>query len=270
MGFILYFAILFTLPFGFLANEMGTLIGLGLFSLILVYLYFSGKEKLVKRLRLKKLYPADVPGLYSALSNYAKRLELPLPEVYLIHTPGLNVGSFSLSKKECVLFFSEGAIKTLKRQEISALCARSLVEFKSPDLKNRSWLTQFLLLLERPTTMDFVQNRSHTRRFYPFGVFIRQLILYPLCWIPLQLIGIRQNTRELDEISVSLTGERRALSEAYRKLEAQRERAPVFVPFAFHSLFLISPESIDPLAKVFVRSDSLNPRIYHLEGRLPL
>ncbi len=263
----MYFAVLFALPFGFLASTSGTIVGLGLFCLILLYLKLTAKKRLIERLRLVKLYSINHPGLFASLSSFTERINIGLPEVFMLNSPGLNLGVFALSKSQSLLFLSKGLIDSLSREELAALLARAVVELKTADLKNRSWLSQFLLLIERPTTMDFIQNRSHTRRFYPISVFLRQLILYPLCWLPIQLIGIKQNSLELDESSISLTGDRRSLSEAYRNLEAYRQRTPVFIPFAFHSLFLLSPESIDPLAKVFVRSQSLTQRIYQLEGR---
>lgn len=265
--FLLYFAIVFTLPFGFLANTTGTLIGLTLFCVILLYLKSSARARLLKRLNVTRLFPIDQPGLFASLTSFSSRLSIPPPQVFLCRSPGLNVGAFTLSQNESVLLFTEGIFEKLSRNQIEALLARALVELKSPDLKNRSWLSQFLLLIEKPTTMDFIQKRPHTRRFYPVGLFLKQLILYPLCWIPIQLIGVKQNSHEMDEASLTLTGDRRSLSEAYRTMEAYRERTPVLIPFAFHSLFLGSPECVDPIAKVFVRSHSLNRRIYQLEGR---
>jgi len=267
LGFILYFAVLFTLPFGFLADLTGTLVGLSLFIVSLIFLKVTGKIRIITKLKLNKIYPADIQGLFASLSSYAHRLEIPLPEVYLLRSPGLNIGCFSLSKKESLIFITEGLIDKLPRAELIALIVRTLVEIKSAQLRNLSWLSQFLILLERPTTMDYVQNRSHTRRFYPFSVFVRQLVLYPLSWIPIHLIGVKEKPELMDEMTSFLIGDRRALSEAFRRMEATRERTPLFIPFSYHSLFLVSAECIDPIAKIFVKSHSLNDRIFQLEGR---
>lgn len=267
MAFLAYSAVLFALPFGFLASENGTCLGLVLFCLTALYVRLTAQKRMIRRLGLTPLYPALCPWLSSVLSEYTRKVGCHVPRVYLIPSPSLNAAVSSFSPKESFLIFTQGLLDNLDRAELEAITVRLIVELESSDIKNRSWLTQFLLLLERPTSMEFAGSRSHTRRFYPLGIFLRQLILYPLSWIPLNLLWKKRESSQLDSLATFYTQDKRSLSEGYRKMEAQRERTPLLCPLAFHSLFLVSPSSVDPIAKVFVVSESLNQRILLLEGR---
>ncbi len=264
-AFFAYSAILFALPFGFLASETGTYLGLGLFCLFAFYVRETSTRRLAKRLKLTPLFKEHSLGIYTPLQAYVKRLEIPVPKIFLIPSPGLNAGVFSLGNQKSLLF-SEGLLEALSREELEAVTIRLLTELTSKEVQNRSWLTQFLLLLEGPTWMKHAGNK----RIYSTVTLLKQLVFYPLSWLPIHLLWNSEANASKDAVSVGYTRKNRALSEAYRKMESRRERTPFLCAFAFHPLFLTSPFALDPIADFFMVNPSLYQRILRLEGRAPV
>lgn len=264
--FAIYIGLFFVFPLGVLWDLAGLVIGLILTASFLFLLAWRGCDRIARRLNARLLTVAEAPYPHAILQEHCRRLLIPVPELRVIETPAINCAVFGFSRQRMCLALTRGMLDALARNELSALMGRELTYLWCGDAVGDSWLAQFLATLDSLVT-PVSGNPSHPgRRFYPFKLFLRQGLVYPLVLIPVYLLSGRREPSELDLKSVRLTRKPEALAEALRLLEAYHLRIPLIAPFSVRHLFLLPPSTQDPLARVFFGNERLQSRIRAVEA----
>jgi len=262
--FVLYVTSFITLPLGLLAERFGVLLGLVLSATFLLSLRYHGLDRVLRRMKAQKIAKAQSPVVFAQVKEFARRLNIPMPQVARIDSPAINVAMAAFSSHESCLIVTRGALDKLSREELAALMGRQVTYLWGGEVTNATWLSQFLSCMDQLVSAGFQHHMLHTRRFYPFRVFLRQILLYPLTLLPAFLLRGAQEPLDLDTKAVRLTRSPHGLGEAYRKLEALQERFPLAVPFSVRHLFLLPPPTLDPLGRLFFDAEPLLPRIQTL------
>lgn len=268
--FALYCCGVFTIPLTLLWDHTGTLVGLFLSGAFLFGLAFHAPNRISRALGVTRLSAAEVPKLHAALTEYCRRLEMPLPQLGVMESPSLNIATYGFFPKHRFLVLTRGLLQTLPREELNALVARQLTYLWHGDAFGDTWLTQFLRCFsflvfgeEQPP------SHSPSPRPYSIKVFVRQFLLYPLALFPLFLLRGR-NTQEglaLDLKTIRMTQKPQALAEGLRKVEAFHERVAFHTALSFRHLFLVPPFTWDPLGRVVLEAQKTTERIEAL-GKL--
>ena len=262
--FVLYVVLFVTLPMALLAERVGFFLGFGLAASFLFSLRFHGIDRILRRMQAHRIARSQAPILFAQVHEYARRLQIPVPWVARIESPGVNIAAVAFSPRECCLVITEGALRQLSREELAALVGRQMTYLWQGEVYNATWLGQFLACIDLLVSPGSQHHLLHTRRFYPFKVFIRQILLYPLTLLPAFLLRGTQEPVDLDRKAVRLTRRPHELAEAYRKIEALQERFPLAAPFSVRHLFLLPPPTLDPLGRLFFDAEPLLPRIQSL------
>lgn len=267
LAFATYLAIFFTLPFALLWDTTGLAVGGALVVAFLFQLGWRGAERIGERLGASPLTRAEAPELYAMVEEYCRRLSLARPSLHVIETAAVNFAVYGFTRARCHLVVTRGALETLKREEIGALVGRELSYLWYGDVIGESWLSQFLAVLDRFVTPRRVEHSS-VRRAYPFRLFLRHALLYPLALVPAYFLKGATDAAKLDLQSTRITRKPHALASGLRRAEALMERLPFLVPFSTRHLFLLPPPAQDPLARVFFGGDDIGARVKNVEKKL--
>jgi heat shock protein HtpX len=258
-----------SLPLALLLGTTGAIAGAIAAGVFLLALRYHGSRRIAKLLKVDLLTVARGPYWPGLVQEYCRRLGIRVPQLGVVQTDSVNVGTFGFRPEKGWVIVTQGALDRLNRAELSSLIARELTLWKQGEAASLTWLALFLNTLDTWVEPRRDHVRARQRRSQPVRVFLRQVLLYPLTLVPCTLL--RSHTREshLDTDTVALCGSRRSLAEALRKVDAYSERTVLRVPTSLHHLFLKAPSSPDPMANLFFSSSTLAERIRYLE-ELPL
>lgn len=261
---ILFLLLVIELPLILLWGIWGLIVG-SFFGLMLVFfLRLDGERTFLKRFGVNRLSVAEAPELYVALSEYCRRLNIPLPVFGVIPRDDINVVFFGFKKSRTFLLMTEGALRLLTREEKLSLIGRALTVFWSGDILCLTWFSQIMSLFDR-----FVFGSSSLRknREYPFRFFLSQILLSPLLKTLEFILVPNPRSERWDLKTVRLTRNPRALSESLRKIDLILEKTKVGVDvFSSRPLFLVPPRIEDPIVSFFVRVRNLKFRVKTLES----
>jgi heat shock protein HtpX len=263
--FVAYVVAFISIPFAMLLGLPGAAAGVASAALFLVALRYHGTQRVAKQLAVAMLPTTEAPHWAGINREYCRRLGIAVPRLGVMETDSVNIASFGFAPADGWVVITRGALQRLSRIEISALIARQLVLWKRSEVAGHTWLALFLNALDIWVEPKRDKVRAKMRHSHPVRLFLRQVLFYPLTLIPCSLLRGQTRESNLDHQTALLCGSHRALAEALRKIEAYSERQPLRVPVSFQHLFLKSPHSADPLARLFFSTSSLADRIRFLE-----
>jgi hypothetical protein len=262
--FVVYVAFFFVAPLTILFQLAGLIVGVLLALGFLVALRVRGVAPILKRMGAVSQTAAQSTEAQAIVRELARRLSIPPPRVALLDSGVPNVACCGFSKKDSHLILTTGAIDRLKREELSALIGRECCGIATGEIFCKTWLATFLAFFDR-----WVSGKTSRTvpGGYPFRVFLRQLLIYPLTLLPVRLLSGVKTSTELDLLSVGVTQLPRGLTEGLRTVEAVSARHALGVPFSLRHLFCVPPASTDPVAKVIFSTDELRRRIELVETK---
>ncbi len=265
LGFALYTTLFFTIPLSILWGMSGLAVGTITSFTFLFLLAWKAPERIVLRLGAKEIQTAEAPALFALTREYCRRLRLPVPRLFVMESPALNFALFGHVRKQGCLVVTRGALVTLPREYLGALIARELTYLSFGETTLETTLSELLSLIDAFVMPRRATSGQPAPRFYPFGLFVRQILLYPLCLVPGFLLRRSHSAAKVDEASVRVSRDPMALSEGLRWLQARYDRIPLQVAFSTRHLFLLPPPASDPLARVFFSGQDLSDRIRVVE-----
>jgi hypothetical protein len=261
LAFLVYVVVSFATAPGLLWGLTG-LMGGGLVGLSFLFaLRFRAMARLELQRESKPLTVAEAPREHRVAEEYCRRLGIAKPSLRVIETAGVNIGVYGFSGQHQVVVFTRGLLQSWRRELVNAVIARALCRIWTGEVPNETWLTRLFEVVYR---LDALFKSG--RRPAPLQTAAAQILLYPLTLFPCFVLKSSVDENDLDLKSTRMTQNPRALSEAYRRLDASAERTPCRVPFGARHLFLSSPHSMDPLARLFFSTSSFAPRIKAVES----
>lgn len=244
---------------GFLASlplDFALVLWLRVFGYKAIYRRLGGHRRLGIQLSSWDAFSS----LKNAVREMARRLNIRVPELVIINHRGFNIGSFGFSARHSALIVTP-AVLELPKDELLALVARQLVEIHQMRSMVRSWLAQFIAIIDR------MIGTHRPRQSVPFRLFLREVILWPLTLIPFWCLQASSREELLDRRSLKVSGASALiLAQAYRRLELENLRGGESeLSVDLRPLFLIQPACTDSLVKSIVYTETLNLRIARLE-----
>jgi len=264
-GFALYTTLFFTIPLSILWSWSGFAVGAVTSLTFLSFLAWKAPERIVERLGARELSTAESPALFALTREYCRRLGTPVPKLFVLESPAVNFALFGHSRKNGMLLVTRGALNTLSRESLGALVARELTYLSLGETTLETTLSELLSLIDGLVMPKRAKGGQPAPRFYPFGLFVRQLFLYPFCLVPGYLLQRKHSASRMDEASLRVSRDPMGLSEGLRWLQARYDRVPLQVPFSARHLFLMPPPASDPLARVFFSGSDFDERVRSVE-----
>jgi heat shock protein HtpX len=254
-----------------LGGQQGMVLGLGMAIVMNVGSYWFS-DKIV--LRMYNAHPVDeaqAPELYAIVRNLAQAGQIPMPKVYVIPEEAPNAFATGRNPQHAAVAATEGLLRLLSRDEITAVLAHELGHVKNRDT---------LIMVVAATlggAISMIANIAQWGMIFGGGrssdddgphpaAMLVGIIVAPLAAALIQMAISRSREFLADEQGARLSGMPLALASALRKIEGYSRQAPMHhgTPATAH-LFIINPFTAGAFARLFSTHPSTDERIARLE-----
>jgi heat shock protein HtpX len=259
---------------------MGAVIG-GATGMVIAFIVALGmnmfslwqSDKLVLRMYGAEEVTEQSGGEYYAIvRDLAARAQLPMPRVYIMHSPQPNAFATGRNPQNAAVCASTGLLETLSAEEVAGVMAHELAHVKNYDTLTMavaatiggaiSMLAQYLQF-----GALFGGNRENNSGMGWIGTLVA-IIVAPLAAMLVQMAVSRSREYQADRLGAMICGNPRWLASALQKIEGfargirneQAEAAP-----ATAHLFIINPLTGEGMDNLFSTHPNTANRIAALE-----
>ncbi|MCG9889789.1 MAG: M48 family metalloprotease [Thermosynechococcaceae cyanobacterium MS004] len=255
-----------TLLFG---GTYGSIIGLGMAAVMNFSSWFFSDKIALSAYNAQPVGPETAPGVYRIVQRLSQRANLPMPQVYVVPSNGLNAFATGRDPAHAAVAVTEGLVRFLPEDELEGVIAHELTH-----IANRDTLTQAVAATVGGAIAYLGQMASYSMFFFggsrnenngpnPIGLLVT-IFVAPLAATIIQL-GISR-TREFaaDEGAARLTGNPQALARALQRLESSAAQQPLEASPAFAPLLIINPLPRNLLRSLFSTHPATEDRVQRL------
>ena len=209
---------------------------------------------------------------YTIVRDLAARAQLPMPRVYIMHSPQPNAFATGRSPQNAAVCASTGLLETLSPEEVAGVMAHELAHVKNYDTLTMavaatiggaiSMLAQYLQF-----GALFGGHRGNNNGIGWIGTLVA-MIVAPLAAMLVQMAVSRSREYQADRLGAMICGNPRWLASALQKIEGfargirneQAEAAP-----ATAHLFIINPLTGEGMDNLFSTHPNTANRVAALE-----
>lgn len=218
----------------------------------------------------------SAPEYYGIVQEMARRAELPMPRVYIMHNAQPNAFATGRSPTRAAVAASTGLIETLTSEELAGVMAHELAH-----IKNRDTLTMAVAatiggaisMLAQYLQFGMLFGGGHRDQNGGGGIgmigSIVAMIVAPLAAMLVQMAISRSREYQADRMGAMICGNPRWLSSALVKIHNAAKRIPnedaEAVPAAAH-MFIINPLTGQGVDNLFSTHPNTENRIAELEA----
>jgi len=262
--------VLLVLVGGALGGRQGTILAFVVSLLMNAVNYWFSDKIVLKMYRARQVTEAEAPMLYSVTQELAVRMNTPMPKVYIIPSDAPNAFATGRNPEHAAVAATEGILKILTRDELTAVMAHELSHVHNRDIL----ISTIAAAIAGTITMvaHFAQwslifgggGRRDDRDGSPIAA-IAMLILAPFAAALIQMAISRSREYQADESGAHLCGNPMWLASALRKLEAGSQRIPMDATPTTAHLFIVNPLHGGGLSGLFSTHPPMEARIARLE-----
>ena len=262
-------ALLITISYWVIGGWIGVLVGVGIAAVTNLGAWYYSDQIALSAYGAQPLDRTQAPRLYSMVQRLCLRAGLPMPAIYIVHSPAANAFATGRDPEHAAVAVTAGILNILPDDELEAVIAHELSH-----VQNRDTLTQavtatiagaisFLAQMVTYSLWFGGGSRDDNNNQNPFGLILT-VILAPIAATVIQL-GISR-TREFaaDAGSAKLTGNPGALARALQRLENRAKQMPMAGNPAFEPLLIVNAFSGEFLGNLFSTHPSTQARIQQL------
>jgi len=245
-----------------------------LFSLVLNAVNYWFSDKIVLRMYgAREVTEAESPLLYSVTQELAVRMNTPMPKVYIIPSDAPNAFATGRNPKHAAVAATEGILKLLSRDELTAVMAHELSHVHNRDILISTIAASIagaITMLAHIAQWGLLffgggsDRRDSGRGVNPIAA-IAMIILAPLAAGLIQMAISRSREYEADSSGAHLCGNPLWLASALKKLEAGSQRIPMNATPATAHLFIVNPLHGGGISGLFSTHPPMEKRIARLE-----
>jgi heat shock protein HtpX len=263
--------VLLVLVGGALGGQQGTIIAF-VFSILLngVNYWFSDKIVL-KMYGARQVTEAESPLLYSVTQELAVRMNTPMPKVYIIPSDAPNAFATGRNPSHAAVAATEGILKLLSRDELTAVMAHELSHVHNRDIlistiaaSVAGTITMLAHMAQWGMLFAGGGRRDDDRGGSPIAA-IAMMILAPFAALLIQMAISRSREYAADSTGAHLCGNPLWLASALKKLEAGSQRIPMDATPTTAHLFIVNPLHGGGLSGLFSTHPPMADRIARLE-----
>lgn len=219
--------------------------------------------------RAHPLPPGELPWLEVMVERLARRAGLPLPRLYLVHSPTPNAFATGRSPSRAAVAVTTGLLELLGPRELEGVLAHELSHVKNRDT----------LIMTVAATLAGVITHLAQLVFWFGGSMLSRgddeegpgplatlglLIVAPFTATLLQLAISRAREYDADAAAAELTGDPEGLASALGRLEAGNRVTPLNHSPATAHLFIVNPLSGRGALGLFATHPPIEARIERL------
>ena len=225
-------SVLLVLVGGAFFGRQGTIFAFVVSLLINAVSYWFSDKIVLKMYGARQVTEAEAPLLYSVTQELAVRMNTPMPKVYIIPSDAPNAFATGRNPEHAAVAATEGILKILTRDELTAVMAHELSHVHNRDIlisTIAAAIAGTITMVASIARWGFIfgggQGRRDDRDGSPIAA-IAMLILAPIAAALIQMAISRSREYQADESGAHLCGNPMWLASALRKLEAGSQRIP--------------------------------------------
>jgi heat shock protein HtpX len=248
---------------------MGLLLAVGMnfFS------YFFSEKMALSMYRAQQVTPQDYPQIhariYPMLERLCKRMEIPVPRIWVIPEQAPNAFATGRNPEHSSVAFTEGLLTLMSDTEVEGVLAHELGHVKNRDILTSSVAATIASAITFVARMAmFVpmgQRSDDDEHGSPLGGIL-MLFLAPVAAMLIQMAISRTREFAADATAAKYTGSPNGLIKALGKLETYSQRIPMDASPSTAHMFIIKPLSGAAMMKLFSTHPPTEERIAHLES----
>ncbi|GAB4135131.1 MAG: zinc metalloprotease HtpX [Cyanobacteria bacterium J069] len=254
-----------------LGGSGGALIGLAIAAVTNLMSWYSSDKIALAAYQAQPITEAEAPGLYAMVRRLCERAELPMPQIFVIPSPGANAFATGRDPEHAAIAVTQGIVQMLSEPELEAVIAHELSHVRNRDTLTQavaatvagaiSWLAQ---MMQYSLMFGGMGNRDERQGGgNPLGLLLA-VFLAPLSASVIQMAISRTREFEADAGSARMTSNPRALVSALQKLEASAKRMPIPANPAFSPLLIVNAVPKQFLSSLFSTHPTTEARIENL------
>jgi heat shock protein HtpX len=256
------------LAVGFLiAGEAGMVMAF-LFALVTnAWAYWNSDKMVLRMTHAEEVDARSSPEYYRIVEELARRADLPMPKVYVVHEDQPNAFATGRNPENAAVAATTGLLKSLSKEEIAGVMAHELAHIKNRDTLTMTITATFAGAI---SMLAYYAMFFGGRRSGPMGIIgtLAVMILAPLGAMLVQMAISRTREYVADKSGAEICGNPLWLSSALAKISraAKRieNRGAEENPATAH-MFIINPLSGARMDSLFSTHPAAANRIEALE-----
>lgn len=257
-----------------LGGQTGMMFALVLAVVMNFSAYWFSDKIVLSMYGAQEVGPHDAPELYGIVQELARRGNLPMPRVYVIHNDTPNAFATGRSPEHAAVAATTGILRILSREELAGVMAHELAHVQHRDTlisAIAATIAGAISMLANMAQWALIFGMGRQNGQENGGSVLGTLVMMLLAPIAAALIQMAvSRTREYaaDARGAALCGNPLWLANALRKLELGNRRIPMHQaesnPATAH-LFIVNPLQGSSLANLFSTHPPIEERVRRLE-----
>jgi len=181
----------------------------------------------------------EYPQLQTMLEQLAKKMNIPTPQLYIIHEEQANAFATGRDPQHASVAVTEGLMRILSDEEIEGVLAHELAHIKNRDILIATIASILASMLSYLGNVSIFSNNDEEER-HPLTGILAFLVL-PIAATLIQLAISRQREFVADASAAYAIGSGRPLAMALRKIEQSAQMMPMQQSPGLASLYIANP-----------------------------
>lgn len=238
-----------------------------------VFTFWNSDKMVLKMFGAEQVDERSAPEYYGLVRDLARRAELPMPRVFIMHNPQPNAFATGRNPQNAAVAATTGLMERLSREELAGVIAHELAHIKNRDTLTMtiaatiggaiSMLAQYLQF-----GMMFGGHRDDRGGGIGMIASLLAMLVAPFAAMLVQMAISRSREYQADHMGALICGNPRWLSSALVKIHNAAQRIPndeaEQVPAAAH-MFIINPLTGHGVDSLFSTHPSTENRVAALE-----
>lgn len=236
--------------------------------------YYNSDKIALASVRAKPASSSQHRMLFSAVENMSLASGLPMPRVYVMHSPQINAFASGRDPKHAVICITDGALEKLNKQELEGVIAHEMSHIANYDIRFMTFtavaigmisIIAELFLRSLWFSGSNEDSRDNRMRLFLIIAGVVLSIIAPIIANLVSLAISRKREFGADATGAKFTRYPRGLAEALKKIKHDhlapndkhhfsKATAPLFIsdPFKkkFRSIFSTHPDIDDRIARL--------------------
>jgi heat shock protein HtpX len=253
-----------------IGGQSGLIVAFGI-ALVMNLVSLWKSDSVVLRMHKAEEVTAATGGqFYEIVAEMARRADLPMPRVYIMHNPQPNAFATGRSPKNSAVCASTGLLDMLTPEEVAGVMAHELAHIKNRDTLTMTMAATIggaISMMAQYLQIGAIFGRSSNGRGGWLGSLLT-MIVAPIAAMMVQMAISRSREYQADRLGAMICGNPRWLASALVKINeaARRIANPSARQFpASAHLFIVNPLRGDGMDNLFSTHPNIDNRIAELE-----